>query len=59
MPTDTTSIPTGNGADAGPKARLLTLSDLDRRTMAFRKTNDLIRTYLKIADCCRSDKNVE
>jgi hypothetical protein len=42
MPEGSTKISAGNGADAGPKARLLTLSDLDRRTMAFRKANDLI-----------------
>jgi hypothetical protein len=42
MLADTTEMSTRSAADAGPKARLLTLSDLDRRTMAFRKTNDLI-----------------
>jgi hypothetical protein len=40
MSLETPEVPAGNGA--GPKTRLLSLSDLDKRTQAYRKTVELI-----------------
>src|SRR5262245_20772340 len=47
MPDDTTELAGGNGAEAAPmtlagKVRLLSLGDLDRRTVVYREVTELI-----------------